>query len=64
MTDKPATISEKTHVRLSLIVAGVAAVLPVIAWFTWLAVTINDIQGTLGALALSLWISVILPDYL
>ena len=50
MTTKPSTISEKTHVPVSLIVAGFVAAMPIIGWFTWLAVTINGIQTTLEAM--------------
>ncbi len=50
MTATPLTITEKTRVPVSLIVGGVAVTMPIIGWFTWLAVTINEIQGTLEAM--------------
>ncbi len=50
MNNKPTTISEKTHVPVSLIFAAISAVMPALALFLWVAVTINDIQGTLEAM--------------
>lgn len=46
-TTKPATLDEKTRVPMGIVVAGLVGAMPVIGWFTWLAVTIHDIQSTL-----------------
>ena len=50
MTDRPTTISEKTHVPVSLIITGIVALTPAVTGFVWLAVTVNDILTQLESM--------------
>ena len=50
MAEKTVTLSEKTRVPLSFIVAGIVAITPAITGFIWMAVTVNDILTTLESM--------------